>query len=155
MNRRSALTLTLAAVLAGCSGWGDSKLNPSNWFGGSRSGPGTTLEPNQVEDGRFLVREIVEMSVSPTMAGAIVSAKALPPTQGYWQAELIPTNYGEPDDKGVMTYSFIVYPPLRQEPVSTPQSRWVTAAIFLSHHDLAEIRTIVVQGELNSRSSRR
>lgn len=158
MNRRTAL-LTLAALpvgLSACARLRESRLNPLNWFGGSRRRR-TRSEATAAEtaDGRQLVREVTEMVVEQVPGGAIVRATGLPPTQGWWKAELKSDTRGRPDENGVVTYRFLVYQPLTQTRVSTPQSRELTAAVFLSDIRLEAISEIVVQGETNSRASRR
>ena len=158
MNRRTALLITLALPvgLAGCGGFSDSKLNPFNWFGGSQNeATTTTLKPNEAADGRQLIAEVTELKVEQTQGGAIVHAAGLPPTQGWWKAELVSENRGRPDENGVVTYRFLVYQPFATTRVSTPQSRKLTAGIFLSDQRLETITKIVVQGERNSLSSGR
>lgn len=146
-----ALTLTLGAC-----GWaGQSRLNPFNWFGSSQE---TTLEPASgyvVEiDGRPLVSAVTEMTVDRTPGGAIVRAEGLTPTQGWWDAELVPENAGRPVN-GVLTFRFKVAPPREATRVSTDVSRTVTAAATLSLFDLDNVTTIVVQGAQNARTARR
>jgi hypothetical protein len=158
MNRRTAL-LTLAALpvaLSGCARLRQSRLNPLNWFGGSRRRQTrSAATAAETADGRQLVREVTEMVVEQVPGGAIVRATGLPPTQGWWLAELKSDTRGRPDEKGVVTYRFLVHQPLTQSRVSTPQSRELTAAVFLSDIRLEAISEIVVLGETNSRASRR
>mgnify|MGYP003417419154 FL=1 len=154
LTYRRALTVTLVLALAGCGGFRDSRLNPLNWFGRSQEGP-ATLTPKDgysAEDPRPLVAEVTALSIEQTDGGAIVSATGLPPTQGWWDAELIADNDGLPNEDGVLTYRFVVVPPPGQRRVSTAQSREVTAGDFLSNIDLQTISSVVVQGQANSRS---
>ncbi|MCX8507822.1 MAG: hypothetical protein ORN49_02900 [Rhodobacteraceae bacterium] len=158
MNRRTALLMTLAlpAGLAGCGRIRDSKLNPFNWFGGARREESTAvLKPNEAADGRQLIAEVTELKVEPSHGGAIIRAAGLPPTQGWWKAELVSETHGRPDDTGVLTYRFLVFQPLADSRVSTPQSRLLTAAVFLSDSRLQAVSKIVVQAERNSLSSGR
>ncbi len=158
MNRRTALMITLALPvgLAGCGRIRDSRLNPFNWFGRSRRAATTaTLKPNEAADGRQLIAEVTELKVEQTHGGAIIHASGLPPTQGWWKAELVSETRGRPDENGVVTYRFLVYQPLADTRVSTPQSRILTAGVFLSDQRLETITKIVVQGERNSLSSGR
>lgn len=150
------LALTVALSVAGCDRVRDSKLNPFNWFGRSEEAPAVIPEtasgiPN---DPRTLVAQVVTLDVATAPGGAIVRANGLPPTQGWWDAELVAENGGKPVD-GVMTYRFVVAQPIGVKPASTPQSREVTAAVFLSNIDLEAISRIVVTGATNSRSSSR
>lgn len=154
--------LTLSLVLAGCGGFRGSRLNPLNWFGKSRSEV-ATLAPEGgygtlASDRRVLVDQVTSLEIRRTPEGAIISAAGVPPTQGWWDAELVAENNGLPVD-GTMTYRFVVAEPLPGTPpasrVLTPESREVTAGAFLSNIALQEVRRIVVTGALNSRSVNR
>ncbi|MCV2864158.1 hypothetical protein [Defluviimonas sp. WL0075] len=150
------MAIAIALSLAGCAKVRESKLNPFNWFGRSKEAPAQVQEtasgvPN---DPRLLVAQVTELVVERMPEGAIVRATGLPPTQGWWKAELVAENGGDPVE-GVMTYRFVIAPPVGAKPASTPQSREVTAAAFLSNIKLESIRSIVVTGEANSRSSKR
>ena len=150
------MVIAVALSLAGCAKIRDSKINPFNWYGRSKEGPAQVIEtasgiPN---DPRLLVAEVTALEVARIPGGAIVRANGLPPTQGWWKAELVAENGGKPVD-GILTYRFVVAHPIGTKPVSTPQSREVTAARSLSNIALEEIRRIVVVGANNSRSSAR
>ena len=149
--------LVVSLALAGCGKIRESRLNPFNWFGRSHQveavGAGPTV-PGRPDDGRLLVAQVTELEVARQPGGAIVRASGLPPTQGWWDAALVADNDGEPTD-GVMTYRFVIAAPPTATRVSTPQSRELTAATFLSAAKLAQIREIVVVGAQNSRASRR
>ncbi len=151
--------LLAIGLLAGCQ----SRYSPNNWgwFGGSQSEP--TLAPNDGYapdyDRRPLVQQVVSMSVDQVPGGAIVTAVGLPPTQGYWEADLVSTyetESGKPAPKdGVMRLEFRIVPPRGQKRVSTAISREVTAGTFLSDQALGAVRTITVVGSGNQRSSGR
>lgn len=151
-----ALLLVAALAVAGCGRIRDSRINPFNWFG--RSAPAatvTTPAADQPADPRALVAEVVAMDVTAQPGGAIVHATGLPPTQGWWRADLVAANRGVPVD-GVLSYRFVVEPPPASAArVSTPQSREVTAAVFVSTSDLEGVRSITVIGASGSRTSRR
>jgi hypothetical protein len=148
---RPVLVLCLCALVAGCGGFRDSRLNPANWFG--RSEPRETIVlPDEASDPRPLVETVLSMSVEPMPGGAIVRARGQTPTQGWWQAELIPLDI---DDKGALVYEFRIEPPSQVTPVNTPQSRQIDVAIFISDTRLDGVREIVVQGSANARSARR
>lgn len=149
--------LILALVLAGCGRIRESRLNPLNWFGRSQATAVAAAEsvvPGRPGDPRVLVADVTDMEVARQPGGAIVRASGLPPTQGWWDAALVAENNGDPVD-GVLTYRFVVDQPHGATRVSTPQSREVTAAAYLSDIKLANITQIVVLGSANSRSSRR
>jgi hypothetical protein len=145
--------LIVALTLTACGRIRDSRINPFNWFGRSEATQ-VAVVPGEVIDPRGLVEQVTELEIAREPGGAIVRATGLPPTQGYWSADLVAENGGEPVD-GVMTYRFVVFPPVTRKPVSTQQSRELTAATYLSNIKLASIRQIVVVGASNSRSSRR
>lgn len=157
MKRIVMVTLVVTLAVAGCGRIRDSRLNPFNWFGGSRSEPReqvSALEAGMVRkaDPRQMVAQVTALAIDRTPNGAIVQAAGLPPTQGYWDAALVADS--DPVD-GVLTYRLVVAQPKTPRPASTPQSREVTAAVFLSNAKLAEISKIVVQGVQNSRVSSR
>ncbi len=150
--------LILALVLAGCGRIRDSRINPFNWFGRSEpvavAASAEPAVPGRPGDPRILVAEVTEMEVARQPGGAIVRATGLPPTQGWWDAALVAENGGLPVD-GVLTFRFVIDQPREARRVSTPQSRAVTAAAWLSDVKLANISQIVVLGAQNSRASRR
>lgn len=159
-GRMAALALVLA--LAGC-GFSDSRLNPFNWFGGSRSEtPDLSPRagyPEDVPDARPLVAQVATMQVERVPGGAIVRATGLPPVQGFWDAELVPDltdAEGRPvPDGGTLSFQFRVVPPRQPTRAGPPVSRELTAAVYLSDQTLAPVRTITVRGQGNQRSSRR
>jgi hypothetical protein len=141
----------MAAALAGCGGFRESRLNPFNWFG--RSAPRETIVlPTDRKDPRPLVEAVLSMSVEPIPGGAIVRARGQTPTQGWWQAELVPLDI---DENGVLVYEFRLLPPVTNADVNTPQSRQVDVAIYISDIRLERVNEIVVQGATNARSARR
>jgi hypothetical protein len=148
---RPVLALALCALLAGCGGFRDSRLNPFNWFG--RSEPRETIVLGEDrQDPRPLVEAVLSMSVEPMPGGAIVRARGQTPTQGWWKAELVPL---EIDQNGLLVYEFRLLPPVAPTDVNTPQSRQVDVAIFISDVRLERVSEIVVQGATNARSARR
>jgi hypothetical protein len=148
---RPLLVVGLCTLLTGCGGFSESRLNPVNWFG--RSAPRETIVlPTEATDPRPLVETVLSLSVEPMPGGAIVRARGQTPTQGWWQAELVPLDI---DDKGTLVYEFRLQPPLAVTPVNMPQSRQIDVAIFVSDIKLGDVREIVVQGATNARSARR
>jgi len=150
----AALALTLA--LSGC-GFGQSRLNPFNWFGSQQV---ETLEPEggyPVIDGdtRDMVDQVTALEIKRTLDGAIVTARGLPPTQGFWDAELVPDDKGRPVD-GVVTYHFLLREPPAGSPaaarVMNPESREIVAAAFINTTRLANTSKIVVIAAGNTRS---
>jgi hypothetical protein len=148
---RPLLALCLAALVSGCSGYSESGWNPANWFGGSEPREIIVL-PGAPVDPRPMVETVLSMTVEPMPGGAIVRARGQTPTQGWWQAELVPLDL---DDAGSLVYEFRLQAPLGQTAVNTPQSRQVDVAVFVSDIRLDGVREIVVQGANNARSARR
>ncbi|SPH18115.1 hypothetical protein DEA8626_01645 [Defluviimonas aquaemixtae] len=155
MKSSVTILLVVALTLGGCGRLRESRLNPFNWFGRSTEQTATqTVAPAVPDDGRILVAQVTDMEVARQPGGAIIRATGLPPTQGFWDAALVAENSGFPVD-GVMTYRFVVAEPIPPARVSTPQSREVSAAAYISNIKLEGVRQIVVLGSQNSRSSRR
>lgn len=155
-SARIALTLALALSLAGCGK--ESRVYPWNWFKGSQEVK--TLDPKEgypkiADDPRLPVTQVTRLEVKQTLGGAIVSAAGMPPTQGWWSAELVAENDGKPVE-GVITYHFLLEPPPQDsaaaQRVSTPESREVTVAAFVPNPRLDETHKIVVIGAENTRS---
>jgi hypothetical protein len=149
--RRTTAALTLALILAGCGGLRDSKLNPFNWFGKSEETEKLAL-PERPADARALVETVLTLNVEDIPGGAIVRATGLTPTQGWWQAELVPLPV---EEDGRLVLEFRIFPPIDDTAVNTPQSREVTVALYLSNIKLAALTEIVVQGQTNARAARR
>lgn len=146
----------VALSLSGCSTVRESRFNPFNWFQRAESTEtqAASAVPDRPQDPRVLVARVTGLAVERYSGGAIVRATGLPPTQGWWEAELVPENGGEPVD-GVMTYRFVVAPPLGETRVSTPQSREIVVARSISNAKLPRVRQIVVIGAENQLTSRR
>lgn len=150
MKHPMIAVLSAALVLSSCASVRNSRLNPFNLFGNST--PSTNVAaPETRVDQRLLVQQVTGLVLEPSPGGVIVRATGLPPTQGYWEAELVP---GEVTD-GKIVYEFRVFPPLSRKIVATPRSREIEVAAYLSNNKLAKINEISVQGASNSRSSRR
>lgn len=149
-SRRSILMGLMAAGLSGC--------NALPRIGGSQSEPvsestGDELQ-NSNEDIRPRVAEITSLAVEDVTGGAIVLATALPTTQGWFKPELVSdAPDGKPVD-GILSYSFRAVPPRETQRQSTQHSRVLTAALFVPDARLADVRSIQVNGVLNSRSVR-
>ncbi|HLQ18138.1 MAG TPA: hypothetical protein VK146_04090 [Tabrizicola sp.] len=148
---RRLVVLGLGLTLAGCGGLRESRLNPFNWF--RRSEPRETIVlPGEETDPRGLVETVLSMNVEPIPGGAVVRARGLTPTQGWWNPELVGRDV---DENGVLVYEFRLLPPTGQTDVNTQRSREIDAAIYISDVKLANVREIVVQGATNARSARR
>lgn len=143
--------LICVTLMSACGGLRDSRLNPFNWFG--RSEPAAQVQTTAApSDPRALVDQVLTMAVDTHPGGAIVRATGLPPTQGFWQAELVARPL---DENGVLVLDFRMFPPIATAAVVNQQSREITVAYTLSTIQLQGISEIVVQGAGNARSSRR
>ncbi|MFT4150496.1 MAG: hypothetical protein QM656_09880 [Paracoccaceae bacterium] len=142
----ACLALTLA--LGGCG----SRLNPFNWFHRAERVERVQDTPETAADKRQLIQQVTHVTFDPYPGGVIVRATGLPPTQGWWEAELVPRKV---DEEGVLVYDFRVFAPMTQQSVNTPRSREITAAASLSDYKLAGIKRVVVQGEANALGSSR
>ena len=153
MTVRSAITLVLlVGLLSGCATVRESRFNPFNWFGSDEE----SLSPIDVENERRpLVAEVTSLVVERAPGGAIVRATALPTSQGWYEPALVSLDpYGDPVD-GVLSYAFRAVPPKTPTRVSTPQSRELSAGVFISNFTLDRVRVIQVTGARNSRIARR
>ena len=168
MRKSLAFFLAGTLVLSSC-GWRESRVNPVNWFGKSRSAPveapAENLNPlipaktkvglfskREEEDTSVLVAEITALKVEPTPSGAIIYASALAARQGAHKVELRAI---ETDDPTVLEYAFrVVYPRLATS-TGTPHSRSLHAAVTLSEQDLRGVHIIRIKGASNIRETRR
>lgn len=176
MKRRVFLSLAAAGVLAGCGGFRESRANPRNWFGRSRSrrrdaaaaDPDVNpLIPERGEDTGILdairrrrkdapytgtpVAEIAALSVERASGGAIIRVRGLAAQQDVHDVRLIAdTPDGEPAG-GVLGYELRAV----HAPETTAQPREVEAAVFVSDKTLETVREIRVRGLRNERVSSR
>jgi hypothetical protein len=152
MRKAVLAGLAAAMVVTGCASVRDSRFNPFNWFGRSQEQRAVAQAAAQVDGGRVQVDQVTELFVEPTSGGAIVRAKGLPPTQGWYKAELIRE---ETDKEGEAVFRFVVKQPQGAPRVGAPVSREITVATFLTDFQLEGIRQITVTGARNARSTRR
>ncbi len=152
MTARTLIAITLILGLAAC----ESRFNPFNWFSGGEETVALYPEGGFPVDNdpRVVVSEVSELVVLRASGGAIIRATGIPPRQGYWDGELVAENDETPVN-GVLTYVFRVAEPFVETRASTPYSRQVIVAHFISDTKLAGVSQIRVLGELNSRTARR
>ena len=154
---RNILIIGLMLTLTACSG-GGSRLNPFNWFGGGSNAGSrqSSLEPRRGygadAEYRQLADQITALSVEPASAGIIISATAVMPTQGWYNADLVRV---ASDDAAEAVFEFRVEGPLSAKAVGPARSREITAAAFLTTQDAVGLRNIRVVGARNTRSARR
>jgi len=152
LRPRSLGMLVLVLALASCGTIRDSRINPFNWFGRDRAV--AVVTPDATPRTAPLAPQVLSLRVDRLPGGAIVTAVALPPTQGFWDAELVALNDGRPE-RGVLRYEFRLKPPPSPQRVSTQVSREVVVATSLTDQQLAGVGTIEVIGATNRRSVRR
>jgi hypothetical protein len=149
MRKTALAAMTLVLLLGACGGLRDSRFNPINWFGGARDGRAVE-DAGPVGDGRELVAQVIQFSVEPAVGGAVLRATGLPPTQGWYEGELVLVpDEDKPDE---LLFRFVIRAPVIPNRVSTQQSREVTVARFVSDYRLEGIRRITVTAEGNART---
>ncbi len=168
---KPVLALALAAlVLTGCGSVRESRLNPFNWFGGSRevatvsagevnpllpaNQGGVLQRPDQVYAG-VPIDEILELQIDRTRSGAIIVARGLAARQGPYEVRLTPLDEDETPQDGVLSYSFDVIYSASNTDVGPEQTRRVTVARSIGNQTLAETRIVRVVGARNAREVRR
>ena len=161
MLRTTLLSTAVLLTLSGCARISDSRLNPFNWFGGSREA--TAPEPveirplvperriTQIVDGRQMVSSVTALRVDRAPSGAIVRATGVAPTQGFYNAELVDAGV----NNGVLLLEFRAQAPSGFEAEGTARSRQINAAYVIDAADLSGIRTVRVQAASNARTSAR
>lgn len=146
------LALVAVLVVTSCGTIRESRLNPFNWFGQSRSERVVTVA--RAVESRPLIPDVTSLKVDRLPGGAIVRAEGLASTQGYYDGELVARNGGKPD-RGTLTFDFRIVPPPKRHAVGAPQTRLVLVGASLSDQDLAGVRRVVVVGQNNQRSASR
>lgn len=141
------LLLALCVPLAACGG---ASRDDGNAPPGERRGVlGFFLNdgPDIRDTVAPLAPQVISVSVDRTPGGVILNTVGLPPRQGYWEAELVPT---PSEDARILAFEFRLRPPLEPTRVSTQRSREVVAGIFLTDQTLAGVREIRVVSASNS-----
>ncbi|MCA8882994.1 MAG: hypothetical protein KDA50_04495 [Rhodobacteraceae bacterium] len=105
-------------------------------------------------DRRGLVANVIALRGERTPGGLIILAEGEPPSQGYWDVELVQVT-GEDIPANEIRYEFRVRPPVSDQPAGTRESRDLEAAAFLTNPELEGVRLITVLGQSGSRSIRR
>jgi len=157
MRNTAAVAMAACLVLAGCGG----SFNPFGLFGGGQAAEATVRVaevPEAQADPRPLVAEVARLSVDRVPGGVLVTAVGLPPTQGWFAADLAPERVGIDDrplaEGGTLALRFVAAPPPAPRPVGASASREITAGLFLPAASLEGVRTITVRGARTSRSAR-
>lgn len=146
------LSLTLA--VPACGRIGESRINPMNWFGGSRDERPDLGPTSDITDNRALVVRVTELSIERTSSGALIRAEGLTRSAGWWDAQLVPENNGVPLD-GVLSFRFVAAAPREPVPDTGERSRTLVVAYPVSTAILEQTSAVVVNGQENSRRARR
>ena len=147
MTRGLAAALILS--LAGCGAVRESRVNPANWFGRAVEAPSVAIP--DARDPRPLVA-VTALAVSQAAGGAIVEARGLPPAQGWWGADLVAVEDGDP---ATLTYELRAVPVPAARRVGPAPSRELVVAAFASDAALAGVRRIRVDGAGGARIAAR
>ena len=152
MSKHLLAAMGLVLILSACATVRDSRLNPLNWFGRDTEEAVTVAADGAVVDGRRLADQILSLKVDAFPGGAIIRSIALPPIQGFWDAELVEVASENPSE---VIYEFRMLPPVAPRRQGTQRSREIIAGATLSRVRLETVRRITVVGAKNRRSVRR
>ncbi len=173
MHKTLSVLLVASMFLSACSGWRDSRVNPSNWFGNSTPAPveysvddANALVPEQsdgsglfarpeAEDNSVPIAIIDELRIDPTPTGAIIYAAGTAIRQGAFNAQLARVRSEELSKNGVMEFTFRVDYPEYATVQGNVRSRMVSEAVTVSTQELEGIRLVRVKGAQNALESRR
>lgn len=151
--RSGAITaMAVVVILGACSTVRESRVNPLNWFGPSQpvAAPLVEAKPVDLDGGRILVADVTELHVERATGGMIIRAKGVPPSQGWYKAQLVE----ESREGGELTFRFVLQPPEAGSRQGTPASREITVATFVNDFKLQGIQTVTVRGAGSGRSVR-
>ncbi|MCR8826662.1 hypothetical protein [Pseudosulfitobacter koreensis] len=175
------MRLTLSALLisslalGGCAAVRDSRVNPFNWFGSSRSEP-VVAEPaastnplipvggvglfqrGRAERNLYQgapIDTVSDLVVERVPGGAIIRASGISPTQGLYEVQLTPENEDDEAVDGVLSYRLEGRLPENAPAGGSVATRTVTAAHAVTEQQLRGVTTIRVVGATNARTTRR
>jgi hypothetical protein len=173
MRKTFSALLLSTLVLTGCATVRDSRVNPFNWFGKTRSAPiaqssaqANPLIPqtssifsrkrnsNAVYNGRP-VDQITDLTIERVPGGILLRATGLAARQGLYDVQLVPQNKDELPVDGVLTYRLEGVEPASQTPIGAAATREVIVARTLTDQQLAEVHTIRIEGQRNALTSSR
>jgi len=173
MRHLTTVLIVSAVVLAGCGRMGESRLNPMNWFGKSKSAPRAEQTTDETQVNPLIperqsvfrrdpladdyegtpVERVTDLVIERTASGAIVRATGVTSRQGAHDVRLTSQTEGEPVD-GVLTFTLEAVQPDRQWAGAESQ-RTVTAGRAVSRATLESVRRVRVLGVSNARTSSR
>lgn len=155
---RTIGTFLILGILAGCSGFSDSRMNPLNWFGNAESEAVSEGESERVDpallDERPLVSGVQNLILEPVPGGVILRVDGVVPTQGYFGGELVALADEQPID-GAIVYLLRVSAPEVAQPIGSEANRTIRVGRFIPDRSLILVRSIVVRSASNQlRTSR-
>lgn len=145
----------LVLALGACSGGsGSNPLGSFPSLGGlnpfaDRSTPAGGGVTRVVEDNTVLIAQLQSVAPEAALRGVILKATGIAATEGYYNAQLVATNGGLPDERGIVTYEFRATPPETPGRAGPVQTRRLIAAAFIGDDDLAGIRGFRVRSASN------
>ena len=161
-----------ALFLGGC-GFGQSRLNPVNWFGSTQEESVQTATAEEINpliperSGMFQrsrarvavyqgtpVEAVSSLVIERVPGGAIIRASGIAASADVFDVQLTAANDEEPVD-GVLTYRLEGVSPSPARVIGNARQREVIAARSLTDQQLAGVRTIRVEARTNAQSSRR
>ncbi len=167
------LLLAAMVLVTACTTVRESRMNPMNWFGPSRSRAvqveegvnpliparratwtidGISLNPQEAVYEGLLVLTVTELVVERRPGGAVIRASGIGGKSGIYDPRLIAIE-AESDEK-TLTFELRALPGMTAT-VGSEFARSVTAAIILTDQQLGAVRTIRVKGRDNERVTRR
>ena len=171
MRRLILLGLVATMTLTACGTVRESRLNPFNWFGGSREAPAQPVQsdnPLIPQRTGFLgsrreadiytgvpVEVIRDVVVERVPGGAIVRATGVSRFQNIYDIRLTPANEDEVPVDGVLDYRLEARIPERPIAGGSENLRSVIVARSLTDQQLEGVRQIRVSGTQNAQVSRR
>ena len=172
MHKSLSLLLVATLVLSACASVRESRVNPLNWFGQSRSEPVQVVEntnPLIPRRGGLFARDreraaayqgrpfdqVTGLTIERIPGGAIVRATGLAARQGIYEVQLTPENEELQAEDGVLTFRLEGVLPEGATPVGAVPTREVVAGYQLTDGDLRGVRSIRVEGQRNAQVVRR
>lgn len=139
--RTGLLLIAGAALLAACGGGGGEVPGFLGREGNEQGFFSTRGE--DVPDPVTL--PIGQVTAERALYGAIVRVAGVAPSQGYWGAELRPLGEG-PDESGILAFEFVATPPADPENAGAPQTRTMTAAVFVPTITARKVKSVQIRG---------
>jgi hypothetical protein len=106
-----------------------------------------TRQPPDLPDA-VPVPQLRSAELEPAVGGMILRVTGVAPTQGFFNAALVPDGDGAPDAAGVVTVRLVAVPPETPELVGPERTRLLMTAAFIDRLNLRDIRAFrVVAGQ--------